>query len=91
MSKRMSDLKSKMKPVPGPESIPVYQIKVQGKLNERWSDWLGGVTFSYDYENEESLITTLTVPIADQSALRGILNKLWNLNLTLLSFSHIDE
>lgn len=80
-----------MKAVTEPESGHAYQIKVQGKLNQRWSDWLSGVAFSYEGESEGSLVTTMTIGIVDQSALRGILNKLWDLNLTLLSITRIDE
>ena len=89
MSKRMNNIKRKMHEVTKPESGKAYQIMVQGRLNQRWSDWLGGVSFSN--ESEESLVTTLTAEIMDQSALRGILNKLWDLNLTLLSVTRIDE
>lgn len=85
----MNNIKRKLHAVTKPENGKVYQIKVQGRLNQRWSDWLGGVAFSY--ESEESLITTLTAEIMDQSALRGILNKLWDLNLTLLSVTRFDE
>jgi hypothetical protein len=63
----------------------IYQIKVQGKLNQQWSKWLAGMTIRHDQTGEEILTTTLTGPIIDQAALRGILNKLWDLNLTLLS------
>ena len=58
----------------------VYQIKVQGRLDERWSSCFGGMALSF-----ESDATILTGPVADQSALRGILSKLWDLNLVLVS------
>ena len=70
---------------------PIYQIKVQGKLNEQWSDWLAGVTISHDQAGKQAHITTLTGPVVDQSALRGILNKLWDLNLTLLSIKRLSD
>ena len=63
----------------------IYQIKVQGKLNQQWSDWLAGMDVSHNQDSQKRLVTTLTGPIVDQAALRGILNKLWDLNLTLLS------
>jgi len=68
----------------------IYQIKVQGKLNEQWSNWLANMTISHDLANKEAHITTLTGPIVDQTALRGILNKLWDLNLTLLSIKQLE-
>ncbi|MBL7065918.1 MAG: hypothetical protein ISS49_17210 [Anaerolineae bacterium] len=57
-----------------------YQIQVQGRLDEDWSDWFSGMTVTF-----ESGVTTLTGPVADQAALRGILTRIWDLNLTLLS------
>ncbi len=73
------------------ESQSYYQIKLQGQLNERWSDWLGNVAFSYEEQSEGLPTTILTMTIADQAALRGILNRLWDLNLTLLSVSRLDD
>jgi len=57
-----------------------YQVQVEGRLDEDWSDWLDDVTLTYD-----SGVTTLTGPVADQAALRGILTRIWDLNLTLIS------
>ena len=58
----------------------VYQIKVQGRLDERWSGCFSGMALTC-----QSDATILTGPVADQSALRGILSKLWDLNLVLIS------
>ena len=63
-----------------------YQIRVQGRLDNDWSDWLRGMTVTF-----EGGVTTLTGPVADQAALRGILCKLWDLNLTLASVVQIDR
>ena len=70
---------------PGLDQAAVYQIKVQGKLDESWSDWLSGMRITF-----ESGITTVTGPVADQSALRGILSKIWDLNLMLISVTRIE-
>jgi hypothetical protein len=70
---------------PGLDQAAVYQIKVQGKLDESWSDWFSGMTITFG-----SGITKLTGPVADQSALRGILSKIWDLNLTLISVTRIE-
>jgi hypothetical protein len=72
------------------EQLSIYQIKVQGKLNEQWSDWLEGVTITHDRAQEEDHVTTLTSPVVDQAALRGIMNRLWDLNVTLLSIRRFD-
>jgi hypothetical protein len=72
------------------EQFSIYQIKVQGKLNEQWADWLEGVTISHDQTSKEALVSTLTGPVVDQAALRGIMNRLWDLNVTLLSIKRLD-
>ena len=59
-----------------------YQIKVQGKLDDRWSEWFSGLTITVGSESPP--ITKLT-GVIDQSALRGILSRMWDLNLTVLS------
>ncbi|MBN2004030.1 MAG: hypothetical protein JXA21_11805 [Anaerolineae bacterium] len=66
----------------------IFQIKIQGELRENWSDWFNGMSIST--EGDPS-ITTLTGTIADQAALRGILNKIWDLNLALISVSIQEE
>jgi hypothetical protein len=60
----------------------VYQIRVRGRLDERWSDWFGGLTIAIESENPP--VTTLVGPV-DQAAMRGILNRIWDLGLTLTS------
>ena len=65
----------------------VYQIKVQGKLDERWSDWFSGLRVVV--ESESPPVTTL-IGLIDQAGLRGVLNKLWDLNLDLISVVPIE-
>ena len=62
-----------------------YQIQVQGQIGERWFHWFDDMHVTLDRTCGGVPITTLTGPVADQAALRGILAKLWDLNLTLLS------
>jgi hypothetical protein len=64
----------------------VFQIKVKGVLDQSWSDWFNGMKITYEFENE---ITTLT-GVVDQARLRGILSKIWDLNLTLISLRRIE-
>jgi hypothetical protein len=64
----------------------IYEITVEGILDKKWSDWFDGMTITF-----ESGFTTLTGAVADQSALRGILFKIWDLNLTLLSVMRIES
>ena len=59
----------------------IYRIKIKGHLEDRWVDWFEGMTLIY--ENDGS--TTLHGPLTDQPALHGILNKIRDLNLKLIS------
>jgi phosphohistidine swiveling domain-containing protein len=76
---------------PGFDQLVTYQIKIKGKLDERWTEWFGGMTISVEGECDGTLGTTLTGPVVDQAALRGILSKIWDLNLTLISVKRTDE
>jgi hypothetical protein len=69
----------------------VYQIGVQGRLDASWSAWFNGLTMTYDADRDGQPITVLTGPIADQSALRGILNRIWDLNLIVVSVERMDR
>ena len=67
-----------------------YQIIVCGILDQSWSEWFGGVTLNIELDQDGMPITRLVASLPDQGALRGILNRLWDLNLTLLSVNCID-
>jgi hypothetical protein len=62
------------------------EIRVQGHLAARWSEWFDGMTLT----QTESGQTLIAGPLADQSALRGLLAKVLDLNLTLLSLRWIE-
>ena len=62
-----------------------YEITVKGTLHSAWSDWFDGMTVSIKSLDDGLSLTTLTGQVRDQAALRGVLNKLWDLNLTLVS------
>ena len=67
----------------GPEREPeqaVYRIEVEGQLDESWSDWFSGMTLT-----SQGDVSTLTGPLTDQASLRGLLSRIWDLNLTLVS------
>ena len=68
----------------------VYQIKVQGRLDRRWSDWFSGLTIKVQSEIGNPPITTLTGSL-DQAGLRGVLSKVWDLNLALVSVVRLEE
>ena len=64
-----------------------YEIHVKGQLDESWSDWFGGLDVKL-LDNGEMI---LSGHIGDQAALMGVLNKLYGLNLTLLSVSEVKQ
>lgn len=62
----------------------VYRIEVEGQLDKSWSGWFSGMTLTVQDE-----VSILTGPLADQAALRGLLSKIWDLNLTLVSITRL--
>lgn len=66
------------------ESV-VYEIRVKGLLDESWSDWLDGLAIVPQDRGE----TLLAGPIRDQAALHGLLNKIRDLGLLLLSVERV--
>jgi len=67
-----------------------YEIKVRGILDQAWSGCFEDLALTVEERGTLPPITTLTGFIKDQSALRGMLNKLWDLNLTLISVTCRD-
>jgi hypothetical protein len=63
-----------------------YQIQVEGRIDERWSDWFHGLSLSVEDD-----VTTLSGKVVDQPALRGILSRLWDLSLVLVSVNRVDS
>ncbi len=66
----------------GPSST--YRIVVQGELGERWLRWLHGLGHTVEVRGGNREVTVMTMQVRDQAALRGVLNQLWDLNLTLI-------
>jgi hypothetical protein len=58
-----------------------YKIKVRGHLDQRWSEWFADLTLTHLEGNE----TVLSGPLSDQAALHGLLERIRDLNLTLIS------
>lgn len=65
----------------------LYEIRLKGHLDERWADRFGGMTVTLA-ENGETL---LTGPVIDQAALYGLLRKVRDLGLALLSVSCVES
>jgi hypothetical protein len=69
-----------------PQPAARYQIRVEGVLDERWSAWFDGLEVAGDARGQ----TTITGPVADQAALHGLLAKVRDLGLTLVSLQRIE-
>jgi hypothetical protein len=64
-----------------PSQQMVYQIRVKGHLGSQWTDWFGGLTVTLEDNGE----TLLTGPVVDQAALHGLLKKVRDLGMPLVS------
>lgn len=65
--------------------MPIYQIKIKGRVNDQWSERLANMSISTDYSDKDSPVTTLEGPLRDQAALSGVLVSLYELHLPVLS------
>jgi hypothetical protein len=66
-----------------------YRILVQGRIDERWSEWFNDLVLLPGVDADGKSVTTLSGTLPDQAALRGLVNKLWDLNLTLVSLTRL--
>ena len=70
-----------------PDRVPIYEIRIKGHLDDQWTDWFGGLTITL----EENGDTLLTGPVIDQAALYGLLRRVRDLGLPLVSVNSIDN
>ncbi len=68
----------------------LYQITIEGKVRGDWSDWLECMEISILTGSDASQTTILTGRVPDQAALRGLLCRLWDLNLTIISIFRLE-
>ncbi len=78
-------------PNPRLDGPAIYRIKLSGHLDQSWSAWFNGMTITYHIEGDDLPTTILTGPVADQSSLRGLLSKVWDLNLVLISLIRVNQ
>jgi hypothetical protein len=74
-----------------PETDPghpeVYQIRIKGHLGQQWADWFCGLTITLEDDGD----TVLTGPVVDQAALHGLLKKVRDLGMPLLSVNNVTK
>lgn len=63
-----------------------YEIRIKGHLDNRWADWFDGMSITLETNGE----TRLTGPVVDQSALHGLLRKVRDLGVRLISVNRIE-
>ena len=64
----------------------VYQLRIAGRLDHHWSAWFGGLVLTYEADGT----TSLTGVISDQAALHGLLSKIRDLGVPLVSVAVVD-
>jgi hypothetical protein len=69
-----------------PDQPMIYQIRIKGHLRREWTDWFGGLIITL--ENNGDML--LTGPVVDQAALHGLLKKVRDLGMSLLSVSCVE-
>ena len=86
----MTELNQKPRPEPDRRinlsRAVTYRIKVRGHLDEYWSEWFDDLTITYDEQDD----TILTGQVVDQCALHGLLKKIRDLGLPLISVNQVE-
>lgn len=76
-----------LNPQTDPNQPVVYQIRIKGHLDRKWKDWFEGMTITLE-DNGDTLITG---PVVDQAALHGLVKKVRDLGLPLISVNRVDS
>jgi hypothetical protein len=65
----------------------VYQIRIKGHLGPQWAEWFEGLTITLEEDGD----TLLTGPVVDQAALHGLLKKVRDLGMPVISVNHVKS
>jgi hypothetical protein len=80
-------MSNELEPKPAPSQPVIYQIRIKGHLGREWTDWFDGLTITLEDNGD----TLLTGPVADQAALHGLLKKVRDLGMSLVSVSQVQS
>jgi len=78
-------MSNELDPKTDPGQPMVYQIRIKGHLGRQWTDWFEGLTITL----EDDGVTLLSGPVVDQAMLHGLLKKVRDLGMPLLSVSPV--
>jgi hypothetical protein len=84
---RYSVMSNEANPQREPGEPLVYQVRVRGHLRREWTDWFGGLTVTPEDDGN----TLLTGAVIDQAALHGLLKKVRDLGMTLVSVNSVGS
>ena len=73
------------------EAPASYRIRVQGHLDDSWSDRLGGMVITRAFTADKQPMTILIGHLSDQAALSGVMNALYDLHLPVISVELLNE
>ena len=83
---RYKVMSNELEPKPTPSQPVIYQIRLKGHLDSQWTDWFEGLTITLEEDGD----TLLTGPVVDQAALHGLLKRVRDLGIPLLSVSQVQ-
>ena len=79
-------MSNKLIPKSDPGQPVIYDIRIKGHLGRQWTDWFGEMTFTLEDNGD----TLMTGPVVDQAALHGLLKKVRDLGMPLISVTGVE-
>ena len=79
--KRYKVMSNNSDPTTNPDQPVIYQIRIKGHLGSQWTNWFEGLAITLEEDGD----TLLTGPVIDQAALHGLLKKVRDLGMSLVS------
>jgi hypothetical protein len=80
-------MSNELNPKADPRQLVIYQIRLRGHLDPQWTDWFEGLTITLEEDGD----TLLTGPVVDQAALHGLLKKVRDLGMPLVSVNPLEH